>query len=113
MHSCSHASPGASTEADLRWAANRRAANHLADHHLAVNHRATTAAAAKRNFVKKARHWLRPILRATIAHAKMLNSSGRIFELTVRASVPESKETYVTQCQYRTTGTKRSGDAAH
>ena len=57
------------------------AVRHLADHHLAVNHRATTAAAAKRNFVKKARHWLRPILRATIPHAKMLNSSGRIFEL--------------------------------
>ena len=86
MPSCSHVSPGVSTEADLRWAVSRRAVNHLAvrhlaDHHLAVNHRATTAAAAKRNFVKKARHWLRPILRATIAHAKMLNSSGRIFEL--------------------------------
>ena len=42
------------------------AVRHLADHHLAVNHRAMTAAAAKRNFVTRARHWLRPILRATI-----------------------------------------------
>jgi hypothetical protein len=86
MPSCSHVSPGASTEVDLRWAANHRAVNHLAvrhlaEDHLAVNHRATTAGVAKRNFIKKGGIGYDRILRATTAHAKMINSSGRIFEL--------------------------------
>ena len=85
----------------------------------AINHPAVIAVATSEISVKKAMQWPRPVLRATTAHAKMLNGSGQIAELCrnprpgCRSSVPKSRETCVTQGQYRATGAKRSGDAAH